>query len=269
MNKYISLFLTFVLIVVFITGCSEGSNVDETHNNTTDVVTSVDSTSKNDALTPPIGDYTYIQKGDTVSDYFKYSFADYGMPDEYSMDGYEGLEYTFDNVTVYESVSASPIKYEACEKNLTDYSDAELYENNSFILIDMTATYNKPENSDRDRIMFRMEFEGIKMSGEGYEEHNPKEFLYPYTEPKLMYFSERPQEGDVDLDGNALSLSDDGNVCRTALSSGDSLKFQIGILAKKDLVDEKNVFLFLRKSETPEKGNPVPLVDVLGRYDNE
>ena len=53
------------------------------------------------------------------------------------------------------------------------------------------------------------------------------------------------------------------------LKSGDSIKFQIGVLAKKDLVDEKNVFLYLRFRETPEKGNPVPLVDVLGRYNNE
>ena len=85
----------------------------------------------------------------------------------------------------------------------------------------------------------------------------------------MMYFSERPQKGDVNLDGNTLNLEDDGNVCRKTLKSGDSIKFQIGVLAKKDLVDEKNVFLYLRFRETPEKGNPVPLVDVLGRYNNE
>jgi hypothetical protein len=84
-----------------------------------------------------------------------------------------------------------------------------------------------------------------------------------------MYFSERPQKGDVNLDGNTLSLEDDGNVCRKVLKSGDSIKFQIGVLVKKDLVDEKNVFLYLRFRETPEKGNPVPLVDILGRYNNE
>ena len=39
--------------------------------------------------------------------------------------------------------------------------------------------------------------------------------------------------------------------------------------SEPDLVDEKNVFLYLRFRETPEKGNPVPLVDVLGRYNNE
>ena len=261
MKKFMSLLLIVNLCFPLFTGCSNKDDLSSKR--------ITEKTVEDGKLTPPAGDYTYIEKGDTVSDFFKYSFADEGLPDEYSMSGYDGLEYTFDDVKVYDSVSASPIKESECEKITGKKSDKTLYKENSFILIDMTATYNKPKSSNFDEIMFRMEFEGTYMIGDGFKEHDPDEFAYPYADPIMMYFSERPQKGDVNLDGNTLNLEDDGNVCRKTLKSGDSIKFQIGVLAKKDLVDEKNVFLYLRFRETPEKGNPVPLVDVLGRYNNE
>ena len=47
----------------------------------------------------------------------------------------------------------------------------------------------------------------------------------------LIYFSEHPQIGDVDLEGEPIDLINDANVCRTILKNGDSLSFQIGIVS--------------------------------------
>ncbi len=259
------LLLPVALCTVLINGCSYKA-IDDAIHNVVDPNAALTGAPV-EAVTVPDDGYTYIEVGESLPDYYKFSYADFGEPNLYAEQGYKGLVYTINKATVYDSVIDSPISPEDCEPIWYDENDALAYEKNAFILVDITATYNNESgNPDFDEIMFRMELEGFYRWGEGYKKYADDFFIQPYTDPTRIYFSERPLEGDVDLDGREIDLESDSNVCRKPLKSGESIDFQIGILTKQELIDDKNVFLYMRAMEPPEKGNPIYAVDLLGRF---
>ena len=216
--------------------------------------------------------YRYVEQGDSFPDYFKYTIKDYGYPDEYVEYGIRGLIYTFNNVQIFESIYDSPISKDECYQDVFEPSVfGQILENNAFLLVDITASYDSQnDDSSDDEIMFRMEFEGDYHFGDNYKGYSDDDFFPPYTNPVLIYFSEHPQIGDVDLEGEPIDLINDANVCRTILKNGDSLSFQIGIVSKKELIEDKNIFLYMHHlRDTQEKSNPVISVDLLGRFKND
>lgn len=266
MKKVISVILLTCLALNLATGCSY-KKIDEAIKKQID---DQDAPEEITQVPPDENDFTFIEQGGSLPDYYKYSYADYGLPDEYEETGYKGLTYTFNGAKVYDSIKDSPISVDDCSPLLLDIDDDQAYKNNAFILVDMTAKYNNESNDpDMDEIMPPMEFDGTYLTGDGYKEYTEKELDPPYTDPMRVYFSERPKEGDVDIDGNKLDLDSQANVFRKPIKSGKSVDFQVGILVKKDFIDDNNVFMFLRFREPPEKGNPVYLLDLLGRFSNE
>lgn len=263
MKKTLSLFLSIFLCIAFITGCSYKELDDK-------IQQQINQDSAPETIeAEPIPDdgYTYIEEGETIPDYYKYTFADYDLPDEFNESGYKGLIYKFNGAEVYDSVNDSPISINDCEAIWGDENDIVAYEKNAFILVNMTAVYNNESGDpDNDEIMFRMEFDGMYRWGDGYKEYNANDFEAPYTDPMRIYFSERPKTGDVNLEGKEIDLETEANLCRKSLKSGESIDFQIGILTKKELIEDENVFMFLRYRESPETGNPVYAVDLLGRF---
>lgn len=144
--------------------------------------------------------------------------------------GIDGLEYTLNQVTVYPSVFDSPIPIEECT---TD--NQEILENNIFLLVDLTAHYTAPSRGEAEVIPTIQELNPLYLEERGnakFEERKSESNSPPYT----IYFSGHPTEDDERLDP-------EHQYSCYIIADGDSLEFQLGIVAGKELVDSKNVFL--------------------------
>lgn len=271
MKRFYGLLLVsaFVLVSVFAFSSCSYSELDsalneKVHNNQESIA------EQNQQL---IGSgVVYIREGEMFSDYF--ALSDLSLED-----GIKGLNFTFNKATVYDTIYDSPISTDECRHGF-EFSTENLNNGiaeNAFVLVDMTAHYEKTEETQPDKIQFLMCLDVIYKAGEGFKEFQPSTFQnggatndFSSINPTILYFSEQPKEGDKDLNENEIDLIHQSNKCRTPLENGKSLDFQIGILVPKELIEDKNLFLINRFEEVPEGADtPIYYVDLLGRFQNE
>ena len=215
----------------------------------------------------------YIEENEEFPDYYTYTSSLDGTVFE---EGVKGLTFRFNQASVYDSMKNSPIGTEDCNRLTELISNNGIFENN-FVLVDMTAYYEKEDDAQPNEIQFRMDLDAVNKSGEGFIEFHPSSYQngqvvddFSSINPSLVYFSHAPKKGDKDLSGNEIDLIHDANICRTPLKSGESLDFQIGILVSKQLVEDNNLFLINRYYDKPEdSAAPIFYVDLLGRFINE
>lgn len=225
-----------------------------------------------------VNEIIYIEENEKFPDYYTYSFSLDGTVSE---NGIKGLTFKFNQASVYDSIKDSPIGTDDCNRLTELISSNGIFNNgvfeNSFVLVDMTAYYEKENDAQPNEIQFCMDLDAVNKGGESFKEFQPSTYQndqatddFSSINPSLVYFSHAPKKGDKDLRGNEIDLIHDANKCRTPLKSGESLDFQLGILVSKQLIEDNNLFLINRYYDKPEDSDsPIYYVDLLGRFINE
>lgn len=259
--------LVFLAIFVFMSGCSYKGFDDRIQrstapNETTQITLDNGLTIAVEMIeTKPAdeGDISYISIGDSFSDSYEYI----NMGGNVIFSGIDGLVYVVNNVMVYDSFFDSGID---SDETMLPY--VERYsENNSFIVVEMTATYNNPtDDSSKDSILGYFSWSGMIRYGEGYEGEDEIESGSIY--PEVMYFSDHPREGDVDSFGQAFNVNNDYMYYRYPLQDGCSYEIVIGIMVAPELIERKNVFLSQFEKKPSDNSSPIIFVDILGRFGN-
>lgn len=277
--KMKKIFMSFSLVTCILSMCScSYSDIDNAINNKINDIPEADATiidengvERNVDNTPiSYKGIQYVGIDETFSDYYSYT----DEFDELQESGIKGLTYTLKNVSVYDSINDSPINPDDCRyKNFGETFD-EIIKYNSFVLVEMTATYEKNIKSDSDMIQPILEFSERYHIGDGFKEFHPStendklgKEEYTSIDPYIVYFSEQPIEGDKDINGNLIDINKSGNWFRTPLKNGESIDFQLGIVCSKELINDKNLFLNHRY-ETPPSDEPVYQIDLFGRLAN-
>lgn len=203
------------------------------------------------------GDINYVSIGDSFSD--SYEYIDQGG--NVVSSGIDGLAYVVNNVTVYDSFFESGIDQ---DETMAPYVE-KYSENNNFIVVEMTATYNNPtDDSSKDSILGYFGWSGMIRYGEGYEGED--EVSRGTIYPDVMYFSEHPHEGDLDIFDQPFEVSHDYLYYSYPLQDGCSYEIVIGIMAAPELIERKNVFLSRFEKKPSESGDAIVFVDLLGRF---
>lgn len=260
MKKKIILCATLHIIALIMSSCSY-KEIDEKiqQNLNGDSIKTIDFNTEeiNDVtVAPPDEENIKIVKvNDKVPDYFEYFIPELN---ETVSEGRKGVEYVLNNVTVYDSVFDSGINLSEC----TTYDDLDVFENNAFIIADMTARYDTEDFNEQDEIMLNMAFSAWYRWNDGYTSF---EANFPYdVNPNIVYFSEHPIDGDKNIYGDKLSPINDYFVFRNSFKNGDMVDFKLGIIVSKSLVESKNVFMILRYSEPPADDVSIFYIDLLG-----
>lgn len=167
--------------------------------------------------------------GESYANYIKYMAND----NEY-INGKEGVSFTLDNVTVFDSF------YEAgLDTYGLLYEDEEMLKGNSFILVDMTAEYIASSAENLEVIVDTSEIIPKYLEEVGnasYVTEDRKSITN--MEPISIWFSHRPSIDDERLDYNHQFSS-------FYIKDGEKISFQIGIIAGKEFIEENNVFLMI------------------------
>lgn len=170
-------------------------------------------------------DIIYKGVGETFSAYRKYSAIAGGAEDIIER-GKDGLSYTLKGITTYSTLSEADIKWENCLFS----KDNSIAMNNSFILIDIEASYTAPTEGDKEIIADIEELSGVYLVGKKAQEETV------IMEPLFVYFSDRPTKDNPRLDyqheGNCYIIQD-----------GETLTFQVGLICAQEYINDKNVFL--------------------------
>ena len=157
--------------------------------------------------------------GDTFKGWVKYEHDGHKV-----IHGNEGLYYTLDSVELYENISDAEL----------DPNGKILYEDwhdtNMFILCEITVKYEAPAGGETTIISSVSELEG-----EHLEEINKESETEPII-PLVAYCSDLPK-GDSEL------LLNSNQGFRFLINDGETITFQVGIIANKAFVESKNVFL--------------------------
>jgi len=159
--------------------------------------------------------------GDTFKGWVKIEYDE----ENKSIHGYEGIYFTLNSVELYESVNDAEL-----DPNGRLLYESYFDENNMFILCDVTAKYIAPEGGEKKIICSVTELEGAHL-----EEIN-KETETGMMIPLVAYCSDLPK-GDSEL------LLNSNQGFRFQINDGESITFQIGIIANRAYVESKNVFL--------------------------
>lgn len=271
------LFIATILIVPFLFGCSY-SKIDNTlQEKINDELNSTVTMDDENGITRDVDDtpinyegITYVGIGDSISDYYCYT-DQFGEINKF---GINGLTYTLKKVSVYDSINNSSITPEMCK--YIDFGDSfnEMTKFNSFIVAEMSASYNKSSENDDDAVQPIFEFDATYHIGDPFKDFHPSTETdkpdkenYVSIEPYIVYFSEQPQSGDKDKNGNNISEKS-ANWFRAILKDGETVDFKIGIICSPDLIEDKNVFLAHRFQTSPSD-EPVYQFDLLGGIINE
>ena len=181
--------------------------------------------------------------------------------------GKKGLSYSFNSYEIYDNFFESGLEFRApmleydfeTEKYYLPESKENVYKNNMFILVDMSATYNAPENGKEEIIADTYnDIIGWYMANK-MPENWLDEFVALRESGTLVT--------DVQVCYNSLSpLPEDGlypdhdHMFDLPLKDGESKSFQIGIRCWGKFVEYKNVYLNILNF------NPGALEGYDGRY---
>lgn len=243
-----------LLLVGVMSGCKRQNNMP----NNEKMLKGVNNFKEKYSINYPEGeDVIFVHPGDVMKDYYEYE-----IDGQVFSVGSPNLEYIFQNAVVYDSIEDSPISKTECHVIGYDenYSKKQ-YDNNSFIVVDMTIS-NTSSEENPENILPIMEFFATPRLGEGYKKFvkDDKNIL-----PIIVYFSESPREGDKNSEGELIDIEKSKNLFRKELLPGESIDFRLGILVSTKLIEQKNVFLYLRFDEKIGD-KPIYYVDLLGRY---
>ena len=195
--------------------------------------------------TVKIGKNTAIVKGigETFEGYVIYNEEVDGKTVR-TVRGTEGVEYTLNSVEFYDNFFDSGVELNTTitdmNGNITDITKNSI-ENNKFILVELTATYNAPAGGP-DKVEVSVDpdlmpdYDENKMSDDWldrYSEIRDKKNMVSL--PHLAYFSD-PPKGDTDLDINHDSYD-------FYLNDGESKTFKIGIMCWEEFIETENVYL--------------------------
>lgn len=164
--------------------------------------------------------------------------------------GKKGLSYTFNSYEIYDNFFESGLEFRApmleydfeTEKYYLTEEGRNAYENNKFILVDMTATYHAPENGKEEIIANTYN----DIIGWSTSKKMPENWLDEFVALR--------ESGtivtDVQVCYNSISpLPEDGlypdhdHMFDLPLKDGESKSFQIGIICWEKFVEYKNVYL--------------------------
>ena len=167
-------------------------------------------------------DVTYLDIGDSINDYVYLLSEEIGEFER----GVDGLTYSLNKVTVYNSISDAGVSFDDCY-DLYDEQNIPEIMNNKFIVIDMTANYNSIDSSESS-INVGLEFDVKFWKDKGAN--------YNDIRPSMIWFSMHPSESDEELDRNKQYF-----VYR--IKTGESVDFKLGVLAGESYVNDADVFL--------------------------
>ena len=171
-------------------------------------------------------DVNYVEFGDTFSDYYEFISADGRFN---HVDGIKGLDYKIDSATVYDSVG---------ESGLEGVKFTDAYAGCKFIVLDMTATYNRPDSSAPEAVQPYFTWSPMVMQSKLSEGAGPN------FSTEIAYLSETPREGDINIaTGEPFTVGKDGAHFRTPISDGSSLSFKVGLYASDELIESGNLYL--------------------------
>lgn len=191
---------------------------------------------------------TYKGIGESFPAYAQYTDSE----GELIETGIDGLEYTLNDVIVYDSITEAPITRDECME-----VEEESLNGNSFILVDMTAKYTAPEQGEDEVIATTTDLTAIYMDGKGndnFEERKSINNLPPYP----IYFSAHPKKGDERLDY-------EHNYFSYIIKNGETLNFKLGILTGKEFIESKNIIIMVNGQDTYVEGYPYQYFDLFSK----
>ena len=168
--------------------------------------------------------------GETFEGWIKISDGEYE-----NVRGTEGVYYTLNSVQIYDSINDAEL-----DPNGTIAMESkEVLDNNTFILCDFTAYYEKPENGN-DTVrgsadQFIPEFLLEKSEDKTlYEQETELENFVPY----VVYCSDMPKGDDQELLNSNQGF-------RYVINDGESFNFQVGLVAGEKFTNDNNVYLMI------------------------
>ncbi len=226
MKKNFLLLCSVICAVVCVTGCSHlNTDGNILAGKRTTVINGYEfpiDAVDNDNTYITADDVTYIEIGDSVRDYVYLSTEEIGEFER----GVEGLTYSLNKVSIYNSIYDAGVSFDDCY-DLYGEQNIPKIENNKFIVLDMTAHYDSDDRSNTS----------VNVALGFYEKFwNDKDFDYSNIRPSLIWFSLHPDEADEELDRNQQYF-----VYR--IKPGESVDFQLGILAGESYIDDADVYL--------------------------
>ncbi len=164
------------------------------------------------------GDFVIKSVGETISDYVVFSFPESDTTDE---NGVNGLYYTLNKVTVYDSITSAGLSYDDTNGR---YSKENL-EKYPFVLVDAKLEY-KPIETVTEQLTVAWSLNELVFSDISYA--NP---------PGINYFSLHPK-------GTADDFKHDGNnYFIYKITSGEAIDVQIGIIVSRDCLENEDLYL--------------------------
>lgn len=173
---------------------------------------------------------TFKGVGDTFEGWIKISDGEYE-----EVRGTVGVYYTLNSVKVYDSINDAELD----PKGTIALESKEVLDNNTFILCDFTAYYEKPENGN-DTVrgsadQFIPEFLLEKSEDKTlYEQETELENFIPY----VVYCSNMPKGDDQELLNSNQGF-------RYVINDGESFNFQVGLVAGEKFTKDNNVYLMV------------------------
>lgn len=185
---------------------------------------------------PNSGDRVIFKEaGETFSSFVQFKMSDGEVVDW----GLEGLDYTFNSITVYDSIYDSPIEVAECAISENRELDLKM---SHFAVVDMTASYHSEKELDPNINKFSL---GMELYFE-YENNSGNYIVYP----ELIYFSEHPKEKTKTF--NPV----DDYMAYPILENNDSMHFQVGIIVSAEILETETLCLSIGpKSPLGVEGN--------------
>lgn len=213
----------------------------------TQLVTDVTQTGRTYAIEE---DIDYIQVGEPIRAWSETKCEDERFA---GISGTYGLYYTVDNCTVYDSWRDSGIPEDEIRFIGSVGKDTTL----KFIVLDMTATYNKPSADSVDEIQAWFGLHPVTRS-EGTD-------IYENDYATSFYFSAHPTEGDVNIiTKEPLRLIGDYAIFGKPIKDGQPVHFQYAIFAKESVIEDKTLYLRDCVFRTFDQDDKIQYVDLFG-----
>lgn len=234
-RKFIFSMLLLSLVALSLTACSYNEIEDDftsyLENLTTNEEEKIEYTEDGRVIAPtkePVEESSKIFCGidETIN---SYNSAEDLTGDPESYNGIDGLEYTLNSVEVFSSLAETTIDISEMA-----HGTEELFENNAFILVELTAKYNS--GNDDSIITGLTEYLVAyyeKNSGNDDFELN-KETNPNIIEPMVIYCSEH------------LPVDDENYLKKytmVTMNDGDEITFKLGIVVASEFIDTKNIYL--------------------------
>lgn len=198
-------------------------------------------------------DIDYIQIGEPLNGWWEIKGEDERFAGKYGYGTY-GLSYTLDSCTVYDSWRDSGVPEE-------DMRFCPIVNKNTklkFIVLDMTATYNKPASDYPDEVQPYFGWDIVMRSFE--QEKIPYYYFKEYS-----YFSACPKEGDININiGKPLNRKTNYLVFGKPIKDGQSVHFKYGFFAQESVIEEKNLYLRDRTYRYCAEEDKLQYVNILG-----